>query len=89
MATVSYTMEVPKESKEVVDLIVAVVKKVKAKAPISEYASLIGELSSAVSGVDALPAEAASDGRDELAGYLVHCLLQELVPATPPAPAAA
>lgn len=78
---VKVELEIPKESKEVVDLIDAVLEKVMAKAPIAEFSVLIGDLMKAVEGVGQIDDEMKSDGRDEVAGYLVHKVLGRLMPA--------
>lgn len=80
MEKVSYTMEIPKESKEVIDLLEGVAKKIKEGSDVQDYLSLIGELSAALDGVDKLPAEVQSEGRDEIAAYLVHKVLPVLAP---------
>lgn len=73
-------MSIPKEAKELVDLLDAVLVKVMAKAPVVEYAELFSKLSAAVDGVSLISSEMKSEGRDELAGYLVHKLLGTLAP---------
>lgn len=69
MELVKVEIEVPKESKEVIDLLVAIVAKVKAKAPIAEYTELFDELFVAVEGVQHLPAEAKSEHLGGLIAY--------------------
>lgn len=80
MEVVKYEMSVPKEIKEVVDLLDGVAQKLMAKAPVSEYADLLGSLMSAVEGIGAVSEEIKSEYRDEAAGYLVHKLLGTLLP---------
>jgi len=80
METTAVTMNVPKESKEVIDLLAGIVEKVKAGAEVNDYLSLIGELTSALDGVDKIPAEAKSDGRDEMVAYLLHKIMPILLP---------
>lgn len=73
MATVQVVMEVPKESKEVVDAIVLLVKDIKAKKPIGEIAGdALPKVIQAAEGFDQVGGEIKSEGRDELAGYLVQ-----------------
>ena len=81
MNKVKYEMQIPKESKEVVDLLDLVLKKVLSKAPLSEYAAILPNFLTAIEGLGELKAEVGSDGRDELAGYLVHKLLGTLLPS--------
>lgn len=87
METVSVEMKVPKEFKEVVDLIDGIVEKVQAKAEIGEYAELIGKLTTAADGVQHIAAEAKSQYRDEGVGYLVQKLMSRLLPVTTDGPA--
>lgn len=80
METVKYEMEVPKEAKEVIDLADAVIEKIMAKSDVSDYLTLIGELSSAIDGIEGVVDEMKGQYRDEAAGYLVHKLLGRLLP---------
>jgi hypothetical protein len=79
MEKVSVALMVPKESKEVIDLLAMVLEKVKAKAELAEYAALIGALSVAVDGVSGIKEELKSDGLDEVAAYLVHKVMGALL----------
>lgn len=72
-------MQIPKEGKEVVDLVDAILEKVMAKAEMSEYASLLSSLMTAVDGVGSIADEIKGDGKDELAAYLVHKVLGRLI----------
>jgi len=90
MQKVQVMMEVPKESKEVVDLMAALVKDLKAKKSLAEIASdLLPKLMVAVDGFSAIGEEVASDGKDEMAGYLVQQLMAELMAVAPVAAPAA
>ena len=80
MDLVKYELSIPKESKEVVDLVDAILEKVMAKAPIAEFSALIGDLMKAVDGVGSVDDELKSEGRDEIAAYLVHKVMARLVP---------
>lgn len=77
---ISYSMEIPKESKEVVDFIDMILEKVMNKAPIAEYATLLVGIMPAIDGVGKLGEEMKSDGRDEVAAYLVHKVMGRLMP---------
>lgn len=68
--TVSVTLAVPKESKEVADVIVAIAKLVLKKAEFSEYATLIGDASKAVAGYEKIKDEVKSEHKGDLAGYV-------------------
>ena len=81
METVVYEMKVPKEGKEVVDLLDGVLAHVVAKKGFAELADLVDELMVAVDGVGGISEELKSEHRDELAGYLVHKLMGTLLPA--------
>lgn len=78
---INVNMEVPKEGKELVDFLDKVLEKVMGKAPIAEYAELLAAVMPAVDGIAKLGEEMKSDGKDELAAYLVHKLLGRLLPA--------
>lgn len=80
METLAVSMNVPKESKEMVDLLEGVAMKAKAGAEVSEYMELIGKLSSALEGVEKMGDEAKSDGRDEIVAYLIHKIMPVLMP---------
>jgi len=81
--TVSYNMEVPKELKDVVDLLDAILENVMAGKSASAYANVLDELMEAVNGISGVAEEAKSQFRDEAAGYLVHKLLGRLLPVKP------
>jgi hypothetical protein len=81
MDSIDVSLKVPKESKELIDLLEGVVEKVKAGAEVNDYLTLIGELTAALDGVDKIPAEAKSEGRDEIVAYLIHKLMPILIPA--------
>lgn len=87
---VSVTMEVPKESKEVVDLMAALIKALKEKKSIAIIGTeILPKLLVAVEGITAIGEEIASDGKDEMAGYMVQQLMAELLVAAPAAPVVA
>ena len=79
MQTVTVTMEVPKESKEVVDCITAILKDVKAKKTVAEIAATaLPKLVTAVDGFNAIGEEVKSQNKDELSGYLVQQTMDAL-----------
>jgi phosphopantothenate synthetase len=80
MESVDYVMKVPKEGKDVVDLIDAILANVFAKTPISEWTNVIDELMAAVDGIQSVTEEMKSEGRDELAAYLVHKVMARVIP---------
>lgn len=84
METVSYEMQVPKELKEVVDLLDAIVEKIQSGADFQEYTTLLPKLVAAVDGVQHVTQELQGQYRDEAAGYLVHKLLGRLAPIQKP-----
>jgi hypothetical protein len=80
METIKVEMDVPKEGKEIVDFVGAVLDKVMAKAPLADYATLLSDILPAVDGVGKIGEELKSSGRDELAGYLVKVVMDKLLP---------
>ena len=68
--TVKVELQVPKESKEVVDFFTEVVKMVKAKAEATQYMALIPKLTDAVSGYEKLSPEMKSTHKDDLVAYI-------------------
>lgn len=79
MNTIDVVMKVPKESKEVVDALVILVKDIKAKKPIGELAAnALPKVIAAAEGFDQVGGEVKSEGRDELAGYLVQQIFSAL-----------
>ena len=84
--TVAVELSVPKEMKDVVDLADAVLEKVLSKAEASSYLDLVDDLAKAGDGVGQLSEEAKSEHRSDLVAYLVHKLLDRLVPGAPAAP---
>lgn len=79
MQTVSVTIQVPKESKEVVDAVVGLIVDVRAGKSVSEIISgSLGKFVSAVDGFEAIQDEINSDGLDEMVGYTAQQLIQAL-----------
>lgn len=70
--TVNYSMQVPKESKEVVDAVAAIVEHFKAGKSVIEAAALLPAVMVAVDGVNKLGEEVKSAYNDEAAAYCVH-----------------
>ena len=68
METVNVTMEVPKEGKEIVDALDALLEKILNKEPLSSYAELFDEIYAAVDGVSGVKEEMQSQYRDEGGG---------------------
>lgn len=82
VTTVSYTMEVPKELMEVIDLLDGILEKVMTKADVATYIELLDEASAAAGGIQNVAEEAKSQYRDEAAAYLVHKIMGRLLPAS-------
>lgn len=78
--TVNYQMAIPKESKEIVDAIVMLVKHFKEKRSIAELSQVFPQIALAFEGFQKVDAELKSEYRDELVGYLIHALLPILLP---------
>lgn len=75
MELVKVELAVPKDSKEVLDLLVGLAKLVKGKADAAEYLKLIPELQKAYEGYEAIPAEVKSEHKGDLAGYFAKSAL--------------
>lgn len=82
--TIAVQLDVPKESKELVDLAKAVIVHVKEKRPLSELGLLVPAGLMAAEGSDKVDDEFKSAQRSALAGYLVKELLDVLVPYKEP-----
>lgn len=77
--TVTVTMEVPKELKEIVDCVASLIKDIKAKKSLAEIgAGNLTKLIQAVEGHEHLDEEAKSAHKDEAAGYLVQQTMEAL-----------
>lgn len=76
---VKYEMSIPKESKELIDLINAVLEKIMAGEPLSTYMELMDEVYLAADGVSMIGAEVKSQYSDEMAGYLTHKIMGTLM----------
>lgn len=70
MQTVEVVLNVPKETKEFIDLLSKVVDKVKAKAELQSYAELFDDLYKAVDGIDQVGEEMKSKNKDDAIAYL-------------------
>lgn len=80
METVNVELPVNRDFKEVVDLIDAIIEKVKTKAPIAEYAELIGKVTVAADGFKNVMEAVKTNNRDECVAYLIRTLMQRLMP---------
>lgn len=74
------SMDVPKDFKEVVDLVDSIIEKVQKKTDFSEYMELIGKLTAAASGIQNVGPALKGQYRDECAAYLVKVLMERLAP---------
>lgn len=77
MVTVPVTVNVPKETKEVIDFLGAIADKVLAKAPISEYGTLVDELYKALEGVNLVSDEVKQGDKGAMLAYLVATIGQK------------
>lgn len=75
---IPYEMKVPKETKELIDLIDAVLMKIMAGEPISTFMELMDELYLAADGATLIGEEVTSKYQDEIAGYMLHKLMGTL-----------
>lgn len=69
--TVNVTYAVPKETKEVIDSLAAIVKHFKSGKPLADAAVLLPGVMQAVDGYDKIGEELGSEYSDEAAGYVV------------------
>lgn len=76
--TVPYTMQVPKEGKEIIDAQHAITKHFRNGGSVAEAATLLPALMTAVDGASAVVDEMKSQYNDEMAGYGVHKLWDSL-----------
>lgn len=85
IVTIPHTLNVPKESKEIVDGIVELIRDLKAKKSTSAVlAGQIDNISGYLDGWDELDDELKSEYRDDLAGYLVQQVMEILMPVKTP-----
>lgn len=70
--TVAYTMQVPKESKEVVDAQTKILEHFANGGSVEDAVPYLGDVMKAVDGYEKIPVELKSRYNDEAAGYLVH-----------------
>jgi len=78
MEKVSYTMEVPKETKEIVDSATSIVEHFMQGKGLDTAALLLPGIMSAVDNFKAVGEELKSDLMDEAAGYAAHKVLSAL-----------
>ena len=76
---ISYELLVPKETKELIDLLDNVLSKVMNGEDISTYMELMDELYLAADGATQIPIEVKSKYQDEIAGYLTHKIMGTLL----------
>lgn len=76
--TVNVTMAVPKEGKEVIDSVAAIIEHFKSGKSLVEASALLPGVMSAVENVGAVGEEVKSVYNDELAGYTVHRVFSAL-----------
>lgn len=70
--TIKHEIEVPKETKEIIDFLDKVAAKVKAKAPLAEYSTLIADLYTAVEGAGVVDDEMKSKHKGAALSYLIE-----------------
>ena len=77
MDLIKYEMEIPKESKEVIDLLDALLEQLLSEE--KDYAKVLPALMSALDGMAGIKDEVKASYKDELAAYLVHKVLGRLL----------
>lgn len=70
--TVAYTLQVPKEGKELIDAQAGLVKHFRNGGSVEEAVSLLPAVMQAVDGVGKVKEELQSQYKDELAAYSLH-----------------
>jgi len=78
MESVKVEIEVPKEGKEVVDAVSAVIAHFMGGKSLAEAAALLPVVMQAVDGYDKVSEGLKGDGSDDLAGYAVYKVLGAL-----------
>lgn len=81
MDVVQVQLEVPKESKEVVDLVKKIIEQVKDGVQVDDIMQIIPELSNAISGVEKVGDEMKSAKRNDLIAYAGKVIADAIVPA--------
>lgn len=71
MDVVKYELEVPKESKEIIDLLVVIFDKAKDGFEVSEFTEITESLIEGIQGLDKLSMEIKSKHKDDLIAYLI------------------
>ncbi len=84
MQTVPVQLDVPKEGKDVADLLDGILEKVMAKEGLASYTDLLDELMVAVDGVGAIGDEVKTKYRSDLAAYMSKILMDRLMPVSEP-----
>lgn len=70
--TVQVQIDVPKESKEVIDALAKVYELAAAKSELAEYMGAIGDLTKAIDGAGKIGDEAKSKHKAGLIGYFTY-----------------
>lgn len=78
--TVPVTLDVPKETKEVIDFLAAIADHFIQKKPVSEIAAILPQGIVAFDGYEKIGAEVKSQYKDEAAAYLVREVTKRLDP---------
>jgi len=78
IVTVPVTLDVPKEGKELIDLIALLVSHFKNGGSVLGLTGHLGTLKAAVSGAGEVKDEIQSQFKDELAAYTVHKIWSSL-----------
>lgn len=74
MDLIKYEMEVPKESKEIIDALEKIGQHFIDKKSIAEIAALLPAMMTAFDGYEKVKEEVSGSYRDELLGYMMHKL---------------
>jgi len=77
---VKVELELDKDVKELIDFMGEVAEYAMAKKPLEEWAALLPKVMPAIDGVQNVGPGMSGQYRDEAAGYLVHVLMDKLLP---------
>lgn len=71
IVTVPVTVNVPKETKEVIDLLSVIADNILAKTPVGEWVNTIDEAMKALTGIEQVPNEVKNGDKGAVLAYLV------------------
>lgn len=79
METVEVGLMVPKESKDVIDLVVAIIQQVKDGVQAEDVLAIVDELAEAFAGIQAVPEEVKSEYLGDLIAFAGKSVVDALI----------